>query len=332
MNLFTIKSSAGNRISVVPMTDATHPQLLQGAKAFQTESDFGDMLFQNVSSRSAGLWYSIYRMPREEVIYGTVEDPVFEAHITLKDRYVQSARINRDEIYRTGQLNITAAPFIENKVFFPKDGEYITFDIHPSDALLQNLAQDFPGLYEFLNKLEQKPQYPISLFPTPVFASPEINQLIFKILAHLKSPNYKKIYFEILLQELFMLILLRQEQIKWRHWKIKPRDIEALHCTREFIIKEGLEYDSEDLYDTAIQLAEKSNLSLFKLKNGFKQLFGTTPYQLLLETRLHRARELLKDTDASILAIALEIGYQSAESFSKAYKNLFKVAPSQERK
>lgn len=333
MNLFTIKSSTGSIIPVVPASDKKfQSRLLHFADAYQTESDFGDMLFQRVGFRASDLWFSYYRMYREMLLYGLVGDPLLEAHITLRDRYVQSLGKDKDSIYESGQFNLTGAPYMENKVLFPKDGEYVSFDIHPSLALLENLAQDFGELADFLNIWYGKPQEAVSLYHTPLFISPSMNHLVNKILHHLKSPAPKRSYAEILIQELLILLLLRGETTKQPGWKLKQHDIEALHFAKDIIIQEGQNDEDVDLYYTSDQLADKIELSLYRFKRGFKQLFGTSPYSMLIEIRLHKARRLLKDTRLSILQIAVKSGYRSSESFAKAYKKLFGISPSEERK
>lgn len=333
MNLFTIKSSAGNRIPIVPASDKkSRPRLLNFAEAYQTEGDFGDLLFQRVGFRTSDLWFSYYRMFREMVLYGLVPDPILEAHITLRDAYVQSMGKDKDSNYASGQFNLTGAPYMENKVFFPKGGEYVSFDIHPSLALLENLAQDFNELADFLNIWYNKPQEAVSLYHTPLFISPAMNHLIITILHQLKSSECKKSYAEILIQELLILLLLRGETTKQREWKLKQPVIDALHFAKEIIIKEGQDDENDDLYFTSAQLADKVDLSLFQFKRGFKQLFGVSPYFMLTEIRLHKARALLKDTGLTILQIAVKTGYRSSESFDKAYKKMFGISPSEERK
>jgi len=44
------------------------------------------------------------------------------------------------------------------------------------------------------------------------------------------------------------------------------------------------------------------------------------------------AAVLLKNTQKTILAIALEVGYQSEAHFSKAFKAIYGLSPSQFRK
>lgn len=333
MNLFTIKSSTGSKIAVVPASEEKFSgRLLHFADAYQTEGDFGEMLFQKVGFKASDLWYSYYHMFWEKSFWGIVERPVVEAHITLKDRYVQSLGKNDDTLFEAGQYNLSAAPFMENKVLFPKDGEYVSFDIHPSLALLENLSQDFHELADFLNTLNKNPQHLTSLYHTPLFISPEMNYLVLKILDYLRSPASKRSYAEVLIQELLILLLMRGNITREPDWTLRQRDIDALHHARSLIIQEAEEYDSDDLYYTSIQLADKIDLSLYKFKTAFKRVFGISPYHLLVEARLYRARMLLKNTKYSILEIAMMTGYRSPEGFARAYKKFFKISPSEERR
>lgn len=91
-------------------------------------------------------------------------------------------------------------------------------------------------------------------------------------------------------------------------------------------------YDFDDLYDTEVQLAEKVGLSIYQFKTAFKLAFGTGPYQMLQDFRFQKAQKLLFDTSLSILDIALKTGYQSSESFTKAYEKKFGIPPSKYRK
>jgi AraC-like DNA-binding protein len=79
-------------------------------------------------------------------------------------------------------------------------------------------------------------------------------------------------------------------------------------------------------------LSKKTGLNTQKLKIGFKKLFGHSPYDLLLNTRMEMAERLLSETNLSISAIADSVGYTGIQSFSKAFKLFFKMSPLQYRK
>lgn len=64
------------------------------------------------------------------------------------------------------------------------------------------------------------------------------------------------------------------------------------------------------------------------LHNKFKEEYGITIHQYILEYRLEKALELLKNNKNSILEIALNCGFNDANYFSKAFKKKYKVSPS----
>lgn len=80
------------------------------------------------------------------------------------------------------------------------------------------------------------------------------------------------------------------------------------------------------------ELAQLSNSSPRQLQRMFKEHMGMSPTHYYLTLRLRKARELLRQTDMSILSITVACGFQSACHFSKTYREIFSVAPSTERR
>ena len=80
------------------------------------------------------------------------------------------------------------------------------------------------------------------------------------------------------------------------------------------------------------QLAELASMSRATFMRIFQQLLGMPPGKFLTQVRLEMAAVLLKNTQKTILAIALEVGYQSEAHFSKAFKAIYGLSPSQFRK
>jgi transcriptional regulator GlxA family with amidase domain len=80
------------------------------------------------------------------------------------------------------------------------------------------------------------------------------------------------------------------------------------------------------------ELAHLSNSSPRQLQRMFKEHMGMSPTHYYLTLRLRKARELLRQTDMSILSITVACGFQSACHFSKTYREIFSVAPSTERR
>jgi AraC family transcriptional activator of pyochelin receptor len=76
-----------------------------------------------------------------------------------------------------------------------------------------------------------------------------------------------------------------------------------------------------------IQLAAIAGINEFKLKRGFKELFGNTVFGYLADVRLEMARRALHQKQKTVTQIAFELGYASLQHFSAAFKKKFGVSP-----
>jgi AraC-like DNA-binding protein len=78
-----------------------------------------------------------------------------------------------------------------------------------------------------------------------------------------------------------------------------------------------------------IELAVLTGINLYKLKRGFKEMFGTTVFDFLSEYRLGLAMQWIVTGEKTIKAVADELGYSSLSHFSNAFKKKFGVSPKQ---
>lgn len=78
---------------------------------------------------------------------------------------------------------------------------------------------------------------------------------------------------------------------------------------------------------TLLELASQVSLNDRKLKQGFRQVFGTTVFNYLRDHRLQQARQLLLMPQATIAGVAQKVGYRSPEAFSVAFRRAFAIAP-----
>jgi len=76
-----------------------------------------------------------------------------------------------------------------------------------------------------------------------------------------------------------------------------------------------------------VELSKLIELNEYKLKRGFKELFGTTVFGYIHQTRMSMAKKLLLGTDSSAKDIAYQTGYSSPQHFNKAFKKQFGVTP-----
>ncbi|HET7226573.1 MAG TPA: AraC family transcriptional regulator [Candidatus Eisenbacteria bacterium] len=71
---------------------------------------------------------------------------------------------------------------------------------------------------------------------------------------------------------------------------------------------------------TLERLAEQAALSRSTLHERFVHFIGQPPIQYLARWRMQLAAGWLRDTDAKVIEIALEVGYENEAAFSRAFK------------
>jgi len=78
-------------------------------------------------------------------------------------------------------------------------------------------------------------------------------------------------------------------------------------------------------------IAQLVGLSRRQLERQFKQYLGTMPSRYYLELRLKKARQLLLESNSSIVQIGLMCGFSSGAHFSTAFGAQFGITPREER-
>lgn len=149
---------------------------------------------------------------------------------------------------------------------------------------------------------------------------------------------------------LLLLAELQQENLGSRFYIESLSNVLAVHLIRQYAttkppvpIYEGglsqrqlvqvLDYINDHL-DQEIKLADLAALigmSQFHFSHLFKQSIAITPYQYLLQQRIERAKQLLKQTDQPILEIALQCGFNSHSHLSKQFRQLTGMTPTSYR-
>ena len=98
-------------------------------------------------------------------------------------------------------------------------------------------------------------------------------------------------------------------------------------------IRAAIDYMEKHLTEpvTALDVAGQVYLSPFFLQRGFSMMTGYGIGEYLRNRRLYQAAVDLKDTDDKIIDIALRYGYDTPESFAKAFSRFHGATPSQVR-
>ncbi|TYA89191.1 helix-turn-helix domain-containing protein [Seonamhaeicola marinus] len=109
--------------------------------------------------------------------------------------------------------------------------------------------------------------------------------------------------------------------------RLSHDDIRKIRKGHDIIIN-NLDKELPSLRDFALQLGTNE----FKLKYGFKELYGTTVYRFLLLERLRKSKMMIQYTDLQLKSIAHMVGFKSFPHFSRAFKKHYEYTPSELRK
>lgn len=78
-------------------------------------------------------------------------------------------------------------------------------------------------------------------------------------------------------------------------------------------------------------LAQEVGMSTRQLERLFRRYLNRSPKRYYMELRLKKARNLLMQTEMSVINVALACGFSSPSHFSKCYRALYQTTPYRER-
>ncbi len=78
-------------------------------------------------------------------------------------------------------------------------------------------------------------------------------------------------------------------------------------------------------------LAKEVGMSTRQLERLFRRYLNRSPKRYYMELRLQKARNLLMQTDMSVINVALACGFASPSHFSKCYRAQYNITPYRER-
>lgn len=121
--------------------------------------------------------------------------------------------------------------------------------------------------------------------------------------------------------------MLINEDVRIEHRK-RVFSREQLEKTK--IIKDLMEMDLSKHY-TIDELCKNYELSATIFKQCFKSMFQYPPYEFLRVARMNQAGEYLRHSDKSILDISKSLGYENPSNFTRTFKAIYGVLPSEYR-
>lgn len=100
-------------------------------------------------------------------------------------------------------------------------------------------------------------------------------------------------------------------------------NVEKIKLAKKIVIENMAEPPSLN------ELAMEIGLSLPKLKEGFKHIYGESVFNFLLDYKLEYARKQLLSKKYNVSEISLQVGYSTASHFISAFKKKYGTTPKQ---
>jgi len=187
---------------------------------------------------------------------------------------------------------------------------------HKDEPLLQFTRN---GPYRYFSTdysvqwLQQQGVSPEALPAGPQWMSKEMNQVVEQILHAPYKDDLLRFFYDSKIRELFFFLLSQPPQTF--SGELTEKEIAAIYTA------DNLLRDSQPPLKVT-SLPGKLRLTEFKLKKGFRQLFGMGISERRFQHRMNRAVQLLQQTDKPEKEIAFLTGYRGLPSFISAFKSI----------
>ncbi|HYE55727.1 MAG TPA: helix-turn-helix transcriptional regulator [Chitinophagaceae bacterium] len=190
--------------------------------------------------------------------------------------------------------------------------------IQPADKLLNNGPQAQVPTVAFYNRLCRKDE--------------RFMQLVKALRECSLADSLRQMAFEERMEAL-LVYLLHQHRNVLRQTESLPatKSSTRIELYRRLSIAVDNIHSCTDHNPNLDELAASACLSKFHFLRLFRQAYGRSPYQYMQELRLEKARKLLQNPSVPVHEIALVLGFDNSNSFSRLFRQRTGLYPSQYR-
>ncbi len=153
--------------------------------------------------------------------------------------------------------------------------------------------------------------------------SPAIAVVLSQIMNYNLHPSIKELYIKGKAYELISLYFNKGEgnDVEQCPFLVDEDNVRRIRKAKEIIIARMAEPP------TLAELSEEIGLSLKKLKEGFKQIYGDSVFSFLFDYKMEYARKMLETGRHNVNEVGLKVGYSTASHFISAFKKKYGTTP-----
>lgn len=190
----------------------------------------------------------------------------------------------------------------------------VVMSIRKFHSLFSNEASYIPFLSEENKEKKYYAQEPVS---------PAIAVVLSQIINYNLHPTIKSLYLKGKIYELIALYFNKNTDadVEQCPFLVDEDNVKRIRRAKEIIISNMAEPP------TLNELSKEIGLSLKRLKEGFKQIYGDSVYSFLFDYKMEHARKLLESGQYNVNEIGLKIGYSTSSHFIAAFKKKYGTTP-----
>ncbi len=153
--------------------------------------------------------------------------------------------------------------------------------------------------------------------------SPAIAVVLSQIMNYNLHPSIKELYIKGKVYELVSLYFNKSSDTDLEQcpFLVDEDNVKRIRQAKEIMIAHMAEPPS------LTDLAQEIGLSLKKLKEGFKQIYGDSVYSFLFDYKMEHARRLLETGQHNVNEVGLKVGYSTSSHFIAAFKKKYGTTP-----
>lgn len=290
-------------------------------RRFEAHGAYGAIIHDEVREKYYSLWRCRYLIRKDTTLTMSSDRPVLSLNFVLKNEIAFRLRGLPEGFMTERQYNLIYLPRFKCEYMFRKNEEYRIFGIHYSPDYLEQWNSLSAALTHFLDAVKAGKPVMMSRHEHP-FATGEMKTVIWDILRCMYEEPLRKMRLEAKSLELLEASLAQLNARRAAPLPLADSDIDKIRRAHR-LLSERI-----DQSFTLRSLAQEVGTNVFKLKTGFKWLYGTAVFAFLREERMQKARKALVETDMPVYSIALMIGYKNHANFTAAFKKRFGYPPS----
>lgn len=254
-----------------------------------------------------------------ELVERAIDSSFIQFHFCLKG----SSKF----IFNEGRYTLNILEENSLLLYNPQRDLPIHLEIHPNSWLVSVLIsiKKFHGLFSqeadyitFLSDDNKDKKY-----YKDGKISPSMAIVLTQLIHYNLNQSIKNLYFKGKAYELLSLYFNRNEDanIEQCPFLVDETNVIKIRKAKDIIISQMAEPPSLQ------ELADEIGLTLKKLKEGFKQIYGDTVYSFLFDYKMEVARKLLESGEHNVNEVGLKVGYSTASHFIAAFKKNYGTTP-----